>query len=175
MSLPAESALSAEEQIAELQQLVAALTARVVSLENRLEELQSAGFEVVNTTAASSSVAEPTTEAGEFGGPYSWTYREAVAREIGGFLRRALSGGYRGSSGREKIKSLSSRYYLVVRDFEGQVYDRPVRVYSRFADVRAACSRAGDWGDSIFVGVPSKREGSIAARAAELEWPSQVQ
>lgn len=174
MSSPHPDTAALEEQVAELQQQVAALTLRVEELTRRLDETQSSGFEVVPEVPESAS-GSAAAETGEFGGPYSWTFREAVAKEIGHFLRRSLSGNYRGSSGREKVKELSSRFYLVVRDYEGNLYQRPVRVLTRFSEVRALCQRGGDWGDSIFVGVPSKREGLIAARTAELQWPPQSQ
>lgn len=177
MSLPA-----GEEQVAELQQLVQALTIRVDALEQRLETLEAsnsgAGFEVVGDTSAGYSAGAPESaevEAGEFGGPYCWTYRETVAKEIGQFLRRAIDGSSRGSSGREKLGKLTSRYYLVIRDVGGNSYHHPVRVLTRFNDVRALCQHKGEWGDSIFVGVPSKREGSIAARTAGLTWPASIQ
>lgn len=177
MSRQSTAAPSTEDQVAELRELIAALSLRVSFLESHLDELQEPTFQVVPEASepASASTTEAAVETGEFGGPYSWTYRETVAREIGAFIRRALNGSYRGSSGREKLKQLSSRYYIVVKTFDGQIFRDPVRVYTKFNEVRAVCQQGGDWGDSIFVGVPSKREGSIAVRAAGLTWPSQLQ
>lgn len=178
MSRSSGSSAHTEDLIRDLQRQISALTLRVDTLEavvgaNQAEDSAST-FEVVSPAAAGyGESAEP--EAGEFGGPYSWTFRESVAKEIGEFIKRALSGANRGSSGREKLQQLASRYYIVVRDFAGNTYRNPVKVLSRFKDVKALCQRDGDWGGSVFVGVPSKREGSIAVRTAELDWPSRIQ
>ncbi|CAE7636023.1 unnamed protein product [Symbiodinium sp. CCMP2456] len=45
--------------------------------------------------------------------------RAAACREIGLFLRRAVSGQHRGASGRDRL-SQQSRLWLVVRDFDGE-------------------------------------------------------
>lgn len=102
-----------------------------------------------------------------------WSFREEVARDIGSFLRRALGGTRRGTSGRDRL-SLPSKFYLVVRDRAGRVYQNPVLVRSQFSAVKAICYSGGSWGDSMFVGVPTLREGQIAALAAGFGWPSQV-
>ncbi len=91
-------------------------------------------------------------------GPYSWEERERVAREIGAFIVRAITGQNRGSSGRDKLKGLKSRYYLVVRDKFGQEYRNPIKVLTTFTQCKQLCSQAGDFGDSVFVGVPSIAE-----------------
>ena len=107
------------------------------------------------------------------GPPYSWEYRYEAAREVGRFLRRSLTGGHRGLSGREKIK-LQNRCYLVIRDFEGSVYT-PVLLVRAYSRVRELCQRNGSWGDSIFVGFPSAQEASVAVSEAGLVWPSESQ
>ena len=81
--------------------------------------------------------------------------------------------GRRGTSGRDRL-SLPSKFYLVVRDRAGRVYQNPVPVHSQFSAVKAICYSGGSWGDSMFVGVPTLREGQIAALAAGFGWPSQV-
>lgn len=101
----------------------------------------------------------------------SWAEREQICVEIGNFLTRALSGGHRGNSGRDKLK-LASRLYLVVRDFRGRVTTRPVRVVSKFSEVKELCSEGNNWGDSIFVGLPSQREGRAVCEAAGFGWPA---
>lgn len=108
------------------------------------------------------------------GGQLSWSYREEVAREIGAFLRRAVDGQRRGLSGREKLSGLASKFYLVVRDYDGVTTERPLRVFSSFATVRRLCSRGNSWGDSVFVGVPSIHEGQVTAAAAGCTWPADL-
>ncbi len=104
----------------------------------------------------------------------SWAQREEIARGIGLWLRRALEGDHRQNSGRDRLP-LASRYYLVVKDYAGITYENPVLVFSRFTPVRDLCQRGTDWADSIFIGVPSQREGQTAAAAAGLIWPARVQ
>ena len=103
-------------------------------------------------------------------GTQSWEEREKISREVGAYLVRALAGQHRGSSGRDKIK-LGSRLYIIVRDFVGNVHVSPVRVLYRFSEVKQACCRGGDWGDSIFVGFPSQREGRVCIASAGFAWP----
>lgn len=102
----------------------------------------------------------------------SWSLREEVAAQIGGFLRRALRGEKRGPSGRERLRGLASNFYIVVRTYTGETFQHPVRVFTRFHLVKALCYRSGTWGNSIFVGVPTEREGEIAVSEAGLGWPS---
>ena len=102
----------------------------------------------------------------------SWEEREGVAREIGAFLARALRGDHRGSSGREKLRYLQNRYYLIIRDKNGVVFTNPVLVVNTFAEVTQRCRHGNQWGDSVFVGVPSLREGRVAAQAGGFAWPS---
>lgn len=100
----------------------------------------------------------------------SWAECERICVEIGNFLTRALAGGHRGNSGRDKLK-LASRLYLVIRDFRGTVTTRPVRVVSKFSEVKELCSEGNNWGDSIFVGLPSQREGRAVCETAGFGWP----
>ena len=104
----------------------------------------------------------------------TWAQREEIARGIGVWLRRALEGEHRQNSGRDRVP-LSSRYYLAVKDYAGNTYENPILVFSRFARVQDLCQRGSDWSDSIFIGVPSQREGQVAAAAAGLIWPAQIQ
>lgn len=62
--------------------------------------------------------------------------REAAAKAVGCFLRRALEGQRRGESGRDRIPQ-SSRYWLVIRGIDNQVFS-PIRVFSKWA----SCSKA---------------------------------
>ncbi len=138
----------------------------VGEIEESVPESQaSSGYHLVS--APSSSVVPEFDEVG----PYSWEERERVAREIGAFIVRAITGQNRGSSGRDKLKGLKSRYYLVIRDKFGQEYRNPIKVFTTFTQCKHLCAQAGDFGDSIFVGVPSIREGKIIAETAGLGWP----
>ena len=101
----------------------------------------------------------------------SWEFHEEVARGIGGYFVRALTGVHRGSSGRDRLPQLKSRYYLIARDYLGNVYRSPLKVTTKFAEVKALCARGGDFGDSVFCGVPSIREGKVVASSAGLTWP----
>ena len=107
-------------------------------------------------------------------GPYSWEFRQEVAREIGDFLKRSLQGVHRGESGRDKVRGLQNRLYVIVRDAEGTTYN-PALVVKAFSKVKSLCYRSGSWCDSIFVGLPSQSEASIAVLSAGLQWPSEIQ
>ena len=105
-------------------------------------------------------------------GPYSWDFRQQVAREIGAFVKRSLQGEHQGESGRNKIRGLQNRVYVVARDFENKLYNPPLVVKS-FSRVKSVCYKDGSWGDSVFVGLPSYGEASIVVSAAGLQWPSE--
>ena len=65
---------------------------------------------------------------------------------------RALSGSYRGSSGRDRLPQ--SRLWLVLRDFEGH----DPRVYSTYAPVKALTKRGSDLGAAVLVGLPTRAD-----------------
>lgn len=60
--------------------------------------------------------------------------RRSAAIAIGQFLRRSLAGDHRGESGRSRI-SLPSTIYILVRDIRGRQYN-PVRIYYSFSAIR---------------------------------------
>lgn len=143
------------------------LRERVASLERRLEGEE---FEVV-TEVASNEGASTTPEA--VGAGYQvGQRRESIARNIGQWLRRNLAGDHRGSSGRGEI-GLASRLYVVCRDIEGDLHNPPLIFFS-WGTAKPWCSRNGNPGDSVFIGLPSKTEAEIAIRAAGLEVPAAV-
>ncbi|CAE7224208.1 Ap1g1 [Symbiodinium sp. CCMP2456] len=156
-------------EVAELRTLLQSLTARVQALEN------SEGFEVVAPPLASPDRREVAARSSEAGYPRLESpgesnggrdqQRVAVAREIGAFLRRAINGEHRGTSGRDKV-SLASRFYIVLAPYSGEVFSK-VRVYSKFAPVKALCKRGPDPGRSVFVGLPSQWEVSVALEVDE--------
>ncbi len=185
MSRESESERQLRNQVSELRDELRRLQIRVDRQEDQLSELSREVEE--SRSVNSSAIDEPSSVASIPSGSYSvvtpatgplasgppaggdftsWVHREAVAREIGEFLRRCLSGGYRGKSGREKLSIYQSRVYLVIRDIDGVVTENPVRVFTRFSEVKACCFRAGSCGDSIFVGLPSQREARVATESA---------
>ena len=103
---------------------------------------------------------------------YTRAFRQQIAKQIGEFLRRSVGGQHRGSSGRDQLRGLQSRYYIVIRDFSGYTTTRPVRVFTNYSKVRDLCYRGGSWGDSIFVGVPTAEEGELAVSIAGCSWPA---
>ena len=103
----------------------------------------------------------------------SWHQRELICEEIGAWITRCVSGLHRGSSGRDK-NPLASRLWVVVRDFEGIIYDPPI-VFRAFSGARLLCKRGQDAGDSIFVGVPSEREAERVIRSSGLHWSGTFQ
>ena len=135
------------------------------------------GFDVVSSIGVSGQSEASSAAAGSEARPargaaaYTADFRSEVAREIGAFLRRSLNGEHRGESGRDKVKGLQNRCYLICKDYSGRTYN-PVLVVEKFARVRELCKRGDDLGDSIFIGLPSYGEASIAAAAAGLQWPA---
>ena len=170
-------------EVRELREDLRRLTLRVDQQSDRISELSAsvAASSVGGLTLEEpSSIQEASASAGVpvgaeedsevlGAGGYSQAYRHEVAREIGRFLKRSLEGHHRGVSGREKLKNLKNRCYLVVKDRAGVVYN-PVLLLQQYSEVKVRCYSGGSWGDSIFVGFPSQSEASIAA-AAGLSWP----
>ena len=96
--------------------------------------------------------------------------RNQILKQIGLWIRRALAGNRRGLSGREKIPQ-ANQYYLVVKDFSGRVHDPPL-FFRAWSSAKPYCQQSGQFGDSIFVGLPSQAEVRIAVRAAGLDLPA---
>ena len=167
-----------DEQADQISELSANLE-EVSGISSRVDRSQSEEAEIVSSVPASTTRSVPivgptssiSTSAAETG--ISWEFRVEVARDIGHFLRRALDRQNRGTSGRDRLQSLRSKIYLICRD--GNTFEHPVKVRSRFSEVKAACCRNGDWGDSVFIGLPSIREARIAAVIAGLDWPANDQ
>ncbi|CAL1134213.1 unnamed protein product [Cladocopium goreaui] len=158
------------EEVKLLREELRHLTLRVDRQGDQLNELSESvvgtsvqSFEVVSSAGVSavpggSQAAGHATgcEAADPVGPYPWPLREAVARDIGAFLKRCLDGEHRGESGRDRIKGLQSRVYIVVRDFDRKVYNPPL-LLKTFGEVKGYCKRDGSCGDSIFIGALSDR------------------
>ena len=101
------------------------------------------------------------------------TSRAAAARQIGEFLRRAVSGERRGSSGRDLIPQ-ASRYWVVVRSFDQEVFD-PIRVYSKWEKAKSVVKRGSDLGDSVFIGLPALEDTRIAVQAGGFSWAGAIE
>ena len=153
----------------ELASLVSQLSIEIEALRGRVAELESSlevdTFQVI--PESENSTPETAT-----GGYRVGDRREAIARNIGLWLHRALDGENRGNSGRSEI-GLASRIYLVCRDFEGRVHNPPL-VFSSWQPAKIHCIRQGDPGDSVFIGLPSKAEALIAVQSARLDIPASL-
>ena len=104
----------------------------------------------------------------------SWHDREAICVDIGRFLARCISGGHRGTSGRDRIP-LPSRLWVIVRDYSGQIYT-PVKVVRSWTSCKVLCKPGNsECGDSVFVGLPSEREARKVVQAASLQWPQAIE
>ena len=192
--------MSLELRVQHLEELVVELREQVRVLQNRLDEANSlAGFDLVQQPApsspprvarASSSPVNPSPQSPPPNTPCltAWNTgpapslpersgssvpageRAAACREIGLFLRRALDGVHRGSSGRDRLP-LQSRYWIVVRDFSGAVFS-PIKVCRNFSECAACCKRGPDCGESIFVGLPARQDILSVCAAANLSLPA---
>ena len=116
------------------------------------------GFSVVSSVSSNS---EPVAVSDKEG-------RAQLALHIGRYLKRALAGEYRGSSGRSRL-NLANRLYLILADFEGQRITP--RVVREFSAVAAICKRGQATGNSIFIGFASQWEAQLACEEAGIEWP----
>ena len=165
-------------EVAELRLLIQALTERVSALEGEedvevvprqaapplstpLRARPRGSAEVATASPPRASLTDP--EVGQD------PVRAAAAPEIGAFLRRAYNGEHRGASGRDKV-SQASHYYIVLAPYTGDRF-ATARVYSKFAPVKALCKRGPDAGRSVFIGLPTLWETSVALREAGFDWP----
>lgn len=170
---------------------LAALRVQVEDLTAQVAELQAdRGFEVVHSwqpagettaTATTSAAVPETTEsylaraalhapsAAAASGGLSLTERESICIEIGQHISRSLRGLNRGESGRKKLK-LASRLYLVFKDSQGVVHN-PCKVHYRWSAVKDDCARSGDFGDSVFIGLPSLFDARIVCQTAGVALP----
>jgi len=107
-------------------------------------------------------------------GGLNWKQREDIADEVGQFIGRSIRGEHRGCSGRNKLP-ISSKYWIIARDYSGQIYD-PVKVVRSWSSCRVLCKPNNvECGDSVFVGFPSERECRRAVWAAGLTFPQTIE
>ncbi|CAE7391577.1 ANK3, partial [Symbiodinium necroappetens] len=139
------------------------------------------GYDLPTSTSTSSPARPPSVACGSSGSltasssaTPSDAFRQRVADDIGAYIQRCLSGNNRGSSGRERV-NLASRIYVIASDAAGNLYD-PVRVENTWRDtqplVTVGPGPGKQFGDSVFVGLPSKWEAKRAVAAAGLRWPA---
>lgn len=174
-----------KREVERLSAEVARLCIRVSDLEETLRLQRELDFEIVHSSRASgyseasAPASAPASTASVVSGTpapeggQSWSERERIAREVGQFLRRALEGSPRGTSGRDRIR-VASRLYIICRDIQGTCYNPPV-VCSRFSRVKELCFRGSEVGDSVFIGLPSQREVTVCLEAARLQVPATFQ
>ena len=96
--------------------------------------------------------------------------RDSACREIGLWLLRSLSGEHRGSSGRDRLPQ-GSRFWLVLRDYEGNAL-KPPRVYTSYPPVKALTKRGSSLGSSVLVGLPTRADLDVVIGAAQLAAPT---
>lgn len=97
--------------------------------------------------------------------------RARVLGEIGRWIRLALNGQRRGSSGRDGLPE-PNRVYLIARDIDYKEYN-PVLVFHRWGQAEKLVKRKGDLGDSVFVGLPALADVEPVCKAAQLRWPAE--
>ena len=171
-----------------LQAELAAVRARVELLEERLRRLEE---EVERTEAGEESVNRSELWEGQSAvgaqssvGSYSVVAvpevvqkddigaRVALARACGAFLKRASEGDFRGGCGRDKLR-LSSRVYVVVKDYNGKRFDPP-KIFFEFGSVRATCKSGSHCGQAVFLGFASQWEAKEAILAAGFSRPAEL-
>ena len=157
-----------ERELAALRLEVEALRGRVEAVEGAAARDSVSEFSVVTEILGQDPNVLPSGEP-RSAGYCVGTTREEICRSIGQWLRRALAGLPRGPSGRERI-GLASRYYLVCRDIHGQDHNPPL-FFASWKAAKDSCFRAGEPGDSVFIGLPTKTEALICVEAAGLQLP----
>lgn len=131
-------------------------------------------------TGAESSVVEPASVAKAKAAPKrrgapvaTEGERVAAARDTGRFFADCLAGRPRRASGRARV-NIPNTCYVVVKDYQGQVYSDPVRLFHNYSEVQAIVCRggqAGQFGGSVFAGFAEVWEARVAVAEAGLGWP----
>ena len=181
-------------EIEELKDQVKSLRVRVYAQEDRIEELEKRLSEVEGTGRPVSKEIEESGEDRASLSSYSLVSerpvktetlrseaevgqvaaedregRERLARKCGQFLKRALVGDFRGSSGRDRLR-VPSTVYVICADYEGRVF-RPALLVERFAEVKSRCKRGAACGRSVFLGFATRWEALIALEEGGIEGP----
>ena len=149
-------------RVLSLEERAAQAEGRLASVEESVREDSNGGFDLI-AEASSSERASPAVRSQTQGSAADSEIsssdtqgRRLLAEEIGRFLRRAVNGEHRGTSGRDRLK-LQNRLYIVLSDFEG----------NRLSIIKGICKRGADCGSSIFVGFATRTIIWMATRC----WP----
>lgn len=165
MRVDASELARLRDEVEALTEEVRELRLQLTAAEERLSRVEGRTPVESSPAPARTSSTSAATSAGYRVGPH----REAVARQIGDWLRRALEGLPLGPSGREQVAE-RSRCYLVVRDSRGIEHDPP-RFFERWSDCSSIVDRSSN---SIFVGLPSKTEARLVLEQARLQLPASL-
>lgn len=169
-------------EVAELREELSRLRLEVSTLQRALLERDSdseQSFSVVTAPhEATRAPASGYSTAAGSGGPTAsaslvWSERLLIAADIGKYLERADRGDHRGESGRSRIPA-GSRFWIVIRDFEGKRFN-PVRVFSRWSGAQAIVKRGSEVGQSLFVGLPSRKEVHFALLSGGFRWEGVIE
>ena len=155
---------SLKSEVLVLRSLCESALTRVTELEERVQRLEARVSSAGSADSARGSSLEVDKE--------DQSGRRQLAAEIGQFLRRALNGEHRGSSGRDRLK-LANRCYLILADFRGRRLPKPICSDS-FQDVRNLCKIGADVGDSIFCGFATKWDAKVACLEAGVALPESL-
>ena len=171
---------SSSDLVAEVRALadqVARLTLRVSALESQQPDATSNGGSTIFVEDPQEAARQdpllghgPGTTESPLEVPHSREARESLADQLGDWVDRALQGGHRGQSGRDRLR-LRSRIYVVFSDGNGQPLTE-VRVFHRLRDLRSIFPRTNDPGDLIFLGFPSEWEARRATGRTSVRWPN---
>ena len=152
---------------------VLALQAEVIKLRARVAALEADRFELVEEVGRAEPAAGPSSSAALPAASAVTLDREEICKRVGEFLRRCLAGEHRGTSSRDQL-GLASRFWIVVRTFDGTVC-QPPRVFSKFGSCKPLVKRGSDVGDSIFVGLPAYKDVLGCLKAGGFEEPRAVE
>lgn len=161
---------SLKSEVLVLRSLCESALTRVAELEERVQRLEAEREETQSWARVSSAGSTESARGSSLEvDKENHSSRRQLAIEIGQFLRRALNGEHRGSSGRDRLK-LANRCYLILADFRGRRLPKPICSDS-FQDVRNLCKIGPDAGDSIFCGFATKWEAKVACLEAGVALP----
>ena len=166
---------SLKSEVLVLRSLCESALTRVTELEERVQRLEAEREETKSWTRVSSAGSADSARGSSLEvdkEDQSSRRRRQLAVEIGQFLRRALNGEHRGSSGRDRLK-LANRCYLILADFRGRRLPKPICSDS-FQDVRNLCKIGADVGDSIFCGFATKWDAKVACLEAGVALPESL-
>lgn len=161
-------------QVEALQLETNQLRSDLAAAQQRLSFLEgrTLGTEVPSSSAPAASSLSPPARSSTGAGYQVGVEREEACLGIGAWVRQSLAGAAHGLSGRERI-SQQSRYYLVFKNFDQQVFNPPL-FFESWAPCAEVVKRRGQLGNSIFIGLPTKRECYLVTVAAGSIVPDEL-